>query len=342
MPRQPAPSGSWTTATPTARRPRCAATASACSRATSRTWAGRRSTAAPLAIGTRAGVKTLTRSDARASRSTSARGASTRRDVLVRARGLGAARPGLGIDVGNPHVVVALPDTDELEGLDLDGAAAAAPRAAARRERRVRRAERPARARGRRARSACACSSAASARRSAAARASPRRPSRCGTGRARRLPTTGRVEVPGGTLGVRMPRGRRRACTSCCPARRRWSTRARSRSPEPRGSASAAATMRLARRRAVPPHLEHAEPAAGRGAVHAVARRRTSPRAIAAASPSRDCAARRARRPIARRAGGSSARAGRAARSCRRGSADWSGCVRNDDVVGNIVGQRRR
>ena len=37
----------------------------------------------------------------------------------MRARGIGAARPGLGIDVGNPHVVVALPDTDELDGLDL-------------------------------------------------------------------------------------------------------------------------------------------------------------------------------------------------------------------------------
>ena len=73
---------------------------------------------APLAIGTRAGVKTLTRSD---------RGFEVDLggwivepgEVLVRARGIGAARPGLGIDVGNPHVVVALPDHDELEGLDL-------------------------------------------------------------------------------------------------------------------------------------------------------------------------------------------------------------------------------
>ena len=71
-----------------------------------------------LAIGTRAGVKSLTRSD---------RGLEVdlgpwtvdERDVLVRARGVGAPRPGLGIDVGNPHIVVALPDTDELEGLDL-------------------------------------------------------------------------------------------------------------------------------------------------------------------------------------------------------------------------------
>ncbi len=40
-------------------------------------------------------------------------------DTLVRARGLPVPRPGLGIDVGNPHVVVALPSDDELETLDL-------------------------------------------------------------------------------------------------------------------------------------------------------------------------------------------------------------------------------
>jgi diaminopimelate epimerase len=40
-------------------------------------------------------------------------------EVLVRARGLSVPRPGLGIDVGNPHVVVALPSHAELEALDL-------------------------------------------------------------------------------------------------------------------------------------------------------------------------------------------------------------------------------
>ncbi|WP_267420013.1 MULTISPECIES: diaminopimelate epimerase [unclassified Curtobacterium] len=40
-------------------------------------------------------------------------------DVLVRAKNLDRARPGLGIDVGNPHVVVALATEDELAGLDL-------------------------------------------------------------------------------------------------------------------------------------------------------------------------------------------------------------------------------
>lgn len=40
-------------------------------------------------------------------------------DVLVRAKNLDGARPGLGIDVGNPHVVVAVATEDELAGLDL-------------------------------------------------------------------------------------------------------------------------------------------------------------------------------------------------------------------------------
>ena len=72
----------------------------------------------PIAIGTRAGVKTLTRSD----RGLEVDLGSFRvddADVLVRTRGGGAPRPGIGVDVGNPHVVVALPDERELEGLDL-------------------------------------------------------------------------------------------------------------------------------------------------------------------------------------------------------------------------------
>lgn len=40
-------------------------------------------------------------------------------DVLVRAKALDRARPGLGIDVGNPHVVVAVASEDELAGIDL-------------------------------------------------------------------------------------------------------------------------------------------------------------------------------------------------------------------------------
>ena len=40
-------------------------------------------------------------------------------ETLVRARGLGVALPGLGVDVGNPHVVVALPSDERLDALDL-------------------------------------------------------------------------------------------------------------------------------------------------------------------------------------------------------------------------------
>ncbi|MFK4835332.1 diaminopimelate epimerase [Microbacterium sp. ZW T2_14] len=79
--------------------------------------------AGPLPIGTRAGVKTVTRSDG----TVGEKGfevdlglfAVDDSGVLVRTRGGGAPRPGIGIDVGNPHVVVALPDEAELEGLDL-------------------------------------------------------------------------------------------------------------------------------------------------------------------------------------------------------------------------------
>ncbi|WIB16582.1 diaminopimelate epimerase [Curtobacterium sp. MCPF17_050] len=40
-------------------------------------------------------------------------------DVLVRAKELDRARPGLGIHVGNPHVVVAVASEEELAGIDL-------------------------------------------------------------------------------------------------------------------------------------------------------------------------------------------------------------------------------
>jgi len=40
-------------------------------------------------------------------------------EPLVRAKNLQVARPGLGINVGNPHVVVALADDDELDSADL-------------------------------------------------------------------------------------------------------------------------------------------------------------------------------------------------------------------------------
>lgn len=73
---------------------------------------------AGLPIGTRAGVKTVTRSDLGFEADLGSWRVEPD-DVLVRARGLGVPRPGLGIDVGNPHIVVALSGTDELDSLDL-------------------------------------------------------------------------------------------------------------------------------------------------------------------------------------------------------------------------------
>ncbi|WP_298875202.1 diaminopimelate epimerase [uncultured Microbacterium sp.] len=71
-----------------------------------------------LRIGTRAGVKTLTRSDRGFEVDLGAYVVEAD-ETLVRAKGLSVARPGVGIDVGNPHVVVALSSDAELEGLDL-------------------------------------------------------------------------------------------------------------------------------------------------------------------------------------------------------------------------------
>jgi diaminopimelate epimerase len=72
----------------------------------------------PVPIGTRAGVKTVSRSD-RGYEADLGAFRTEDGDVLVRAKGLGVQRPGLGVDVGNPHVVVALSNEHELEGLDL-------------------------------------------------------------------------------------------------------------------------------------------------------------------------------------------------------------------------------
>jgi diaminopimelate epimerase len=40
-------------------------------------------------------------------------------EPLVRIKGVSVQRPGIGINVGNPHVVVALSHDDELDGADL-------------------------------------------------------------------------------------------------------------------------------------------------------------------------------------------------------------------------------
>jgi len=71
-----------------------------------------------IAIGTRAGVVDVHRLSAGFAADLG-RWRLDGTEPLVRANGLAVARPGLGIDVGNPHVVVALASDDELDALDL-------------------------------------------------------------------------------------------------------------------------------------------------------------------------------------------------------------------------------
>jgi diaminopimelate epimerase len=71
-----------------------------------------------LSIGTRAGVKDLQRNQAGFAVDIG-RWKLDGGEPLVNAGGLSVARPGLGINVGNPHVVVALAEPNELAELKL-------------------------------------------------------------------------------------------------------------------------------------------------------------------------------------------------------------------------------
>ncbi len=71
-----------------------------------------------LPIGTRGGVRDLQR-NATGYQVDLGRWSLGTDETLVRAKGLAVARPGLGIDIGNPHVVVALATVEELDGIDL-------------------------------------------------------------------------------------------------------------------------------------------------------------------------------------------------------------------------------
>jgi diaminopimelate epimerase len=71
-----------------------------------------------LVIGTRAGVRDVQRSST-GFQVDLGRWRLGDGEVLVRAKNLSVARPGLGINVGNPHVVVALADANELAEADL-------------------------------------------------------------------------------------------------------------------------------------------------------------------------------------------------------------------------------
>ncbi len=71
-----------------------------------------------IAIGTRAGVREVSRSG-RGLQVDLGPWALEGGEPLVRARNLPVQRPGLGVSVGNPHVVVALASDEELEAADL-------------------------------------------------------------------------------------------------------------------------------------------------------------------------------------------------------------------------------
>lgn len=71
-----------------------------------------------LPIGTRSGVRDVQR-NATGYQADLGRWSLDGGEPLVRAKELPVARPGLGINVGNPHVVVALASEEELEGADL-------------------------------------------------------------------------------------------------------------------------------------------------------------------------------------------------------------------------------
>lgn len=71
-----------------------------------------------LPIGTRGGVRDV-QSNASGLQVDMGRWSLDGGEPLVRARNLKVARPGLGINLGNPHVVVALSSREELESADL-------------------------------------------------------------------------------------------------------------------------------------------------------------------------------------------------------------------------------
>lgn len=71
-----------------------------------------------IAIGTRAGVRDV-QINRTGFQADLGRWSFDGGEPLVRGKNLPVARPGLGINVGNPHVVVALADDDELDSLDL-------------------------------------------------------------------------------------------------------------------------------------------------------------------------------------------------------------------------------
>jgi diaminopimelate epimerase len=72
-----------------------------------------------LPLATRAGIVDVTRSQTGYYQADMGRWSFTGEDPVVLARGIDVARPSLAISVPNPHVVVALASTEELAAVDL-------------------------------------------------------------------------------------------------------------------------------------------------------------------------------------------------------------------------------
>jgi diaminopimelate epimerase len=79
-----------------------------------------------LHIGTRAGVRDIQKNKAGFAVDMG-RWKPDTQEVLVSARGLDVPRPSQGINVGNPHLVVALASSEELSSLDLSAAPSLEP-----------------------------------------------------------------------------------------------------------------------------------------------------------------------------------------------------------------------
>ena len=106
--------GSWTTATPTGRSPRCAGTASECSCGTSsrRAWS---SQSGPIDIATRDGIKTLLLEGELVTVDLGVGRLLPETKVTIGATSF----PAVHVDMGNPHAVVFVDDEATLAGLDL-------------------------------------------------------------------------------------------------------------------------------------------------------------------------------------------------------------------------------
>ena len=182
-------SGSWTTATPTARSPRCAATVSGSSPATSRAraWSTHAARSRRHARRGQAGDVLRRRRDQR-------RHGRGRRRRAGQGRRRGPRARGGSVDIGNPHAVAFV------ETLDEAGDLRDAPDFSSPTSRRASTSSSP--SSGRLARSRCGSTSVGWGRRSRAAPEPARSRARPLPATSVAAPTTYRIDVPGGVVSV--------------------------------------------------------------------------------------------------------------------------------------------